>query len=51
MCLDYFLKSSGGNNLISKSRTFHSVGVAYINARLKNELERILLNGGTHNKQ
>ena len=46
MCLDSFLKPSKGNNLISKSRAFHSVGAAYIN-----ELARILLIGGTHNKQ
>ena len=51
MCLDSFLKASKGNNRISKSRAFHSVGAAYINDRSKNELAHILLIGGTHNKQ
>ena len=51
MCLDSFLKASKGNNLISKSRALHTVGVAYINDRSKNELAHILLIGGTHNKQ
>ena len=46
-----FLKASKGNNRISKSRAFHSVGAAYINDRSKNELAPILLIGGTHNKQ
>ena len=46
-----FFKSSKGNNLISKSREFHSVGAAYINDRSKNELAHILLIGGTHHKQ
>ena len=45
-----FLKSSKGNNRISKSRAFHSVGAAYINDGTKNELAHILLIGGTHNK-
>ena len=40
-----------GNNLISKSREFHSDGAAYIKDRSKNELAHILLIGGTHNKQ
>ena len=51
MGLDSFLKASRGNNRISKSRAFHSVGAAYINDRSKNELAHILLIGGTHNKQ
>ena len=51
MCLDSFLKASKGNNRISESREFHSVGAAYINDRSKNELAHILLIGGTHNKQ
>ena len=50
MCLDTFLKASKGNNRISKSRAFHSVGTAYINDR-SNELAHILLIGETHNKQ
>ena len=46
MCLDSFLKASKGNNRISKSMAFHSVGTAYINDRSKNELAHILLIGG-----
>ena len=46
-----FLKASKGNNIISQSRAFHSVGAAYINDRSNNELAHILLIGGTHNKQ
>ena len=45
------MKASKGNNRISRSGAFHSVGAAYINDRLKNELAHILLIGGTHNKQ
>ena len=37
--------------IISQSRAFHSVGAAYINDRSNNELENMLLIGGTHNKQ
>ena len=51
MSLDPFFKASKGNNRISKSMALHSVGVAYINDRSKNELVHILLIGGTHNKQ
>ena len=51
MWLDSFLKASKGNNRISKSRVFHSVGAAYINDRSKNELAHVLLIGETHNKQ
>ena len=51
MCLDSFLKASKGNNRISKSMAFHSVGAAYINDRSKNEFAHILLIGGTHKKQ
>ena len=51
MCLDSFLKASKGNDRISKSMAFHSVGAAYINDRSKNELAHILLIGGSHNKQ
>ena len=51
MCLDTFWKASKGNNQISKSRAFHSVGAAYINDQSKNELAHILLIGRTHNKQ
>ena len=47
MCLNTFLKSSKGNNRISKSMAFHSVGAAYINDRSKNELAHIFLIGGT----
>ena len=46
-----FLKVSKGNNLISKSRTFHNVGAAYTKDLSKNELAHVLLIGGTHNKQ
>ena len=38
MCLNSFFKASKGNNIISNSRAFHSVGAAYINDRSKNEL-------------
>ena len=51
MCLDSFFESILGNNILSKSMSFHSVGAAYINDRSKNELAHILLIGGTHNKQ
>ena len=51
MCLDSFLKESKGNNLISKSRTFHNIGAAYTKDRSKNELAHLLLIWGTHNKQ
>ena len=51
MYLTLFLKASKGNNRISKSRAFHSVGVAYINDLSKNELAHVLLIGGTFNKQ
>ena len=51
MCIDSFFKASKGNNRISKSRAFHSVGATYINDRPKNELAHILLIGGTHDKQ
>ena len=51
MRLDSFLKSSNGNNLISKSRAFHNVGEAYTKVLSKNELAHVLLIGGTHNKQ
>ena len=50
MCLDTFLKVSKGNNLISKSMTFHNVGAAYTKDLSKNELAHVLLIGGTHNK-
>ena len=40
MCHDTFLgEESKDNYLISKSRTFNSVGAAYKNDREKNELE------------
>ena len=51
MCLDSFLKASMGNNRMSKSRTFHNVGAAYIKDLSNNELAHVLLIGGTHNKQ
>ena len=51
MCLDFFLKASMGNNRISKSMAFHSLGATYINDRSKNDLAHILLIEGTHNKQ
>ena len=38
MSLDSFLKVSKGNNRISKSRAFHSVGAAYTKDLSKNEL-------------
>ena len=51
MCLNSFLKSSKGNNRISKSRAFHNVGATYTKDLSKNELAHVLLIGGTHNKQ
>ena len=51
MCLTLFWKASKGNNRISKSRAFHSVGAVYINDRSNNELAHILRIEGTHNKQ
>ena len=51
MYLDTFLKVSKGNNLISKSRAFHTVGAANTKDLSKNELAHVLLIGGTHNKQ
>ena len=49
--MDCFFKSSKGSNLISKSRTVHSVRTAYTKDLSKNELAHVLLIGGTHNKQ
>ena len=49
--MDFFLKISKGNNLISKSRAFHNVGAAYTKDQSKIELAHVLLIGGTHNKQ
>ena len=47
-----FLKVSKGNNLTSKSRSFHNGGAAYTKYLSKNELAHVLLIiGGTHNKQ
>ena len=51
MRLDFFLKASKGNNLISKSRAFHNVGAAYTKDLSNNELAHVLLIGETHNKQ
>ena len=46
MCLDFF-KESKGNNLMSNSMVFHSVGATYINDHPKNDLAHILLSEGT----
>ena len=51
MFLDFYLKASKSNNLISKSRAFHNVGAAYTKDLSKNELAQVLLIGGIHNKQ
>ena len=51
MSLLFFLIASKGNNRISKSRVFHSVGAAYTKDLSKNELAHVLLIEETHNKQ
>ena len=50
MRLASFFERIKGNNIISKSRVFHSVKAAHINDCSKNELAQILLTGGMRNK-